>query len=377
MSKTNRVTRRKFLKTGAVAAGAATIGTVAMPQVSRAQTVNLKYQSTWPTKDIFHEFAVDYANKVNAMTGGRLRMEVLAAGAVVPAFQMQDAVHSGVLDAGHGVCAYWYGKHKAFSLFGTPPSYGWDAHSMLGWHYYGGGEALYNELVNDILKLNTVGFLYYPMPTQPLGWFKKPVTSPDDLKNIKYRTVGLSADLFKELGAAVTIMSGGEIVPALDRGLLDAAEFNNPSSDILLGFPDVAKNYMVQSNHQQAECFEIIFNKQKFEALPAEVKAICRYAAFAATADQFALAHDRYSKDLEAIKARGVAVIKTPDSVLNAQLRAWTTVLANQEKDPQSGAFFKKVGDSQRAWVRRTASYFLINNNGTPALEAAYKHFFG
>jgi TRAP-type mannitol/chloroaromatic compound transport system substrate-binding protein len=376
-STTSRVTRRKFLKTGAVAAGAATIGTVAMPQISRAQTVNFKYQSTWPTKDIFHEFAVDYANKVNAMTGGRLRMEVLAAGAVVPAFQMQDAVHSGVLDAGHGVCAYWYGKHKAFSLFGTPPSYGWDAHSMLGWHYYGGGEALYNELVNSILKLNTVGFLYYPMPTQPLGWFKKPVTSPDDLKNIKYRTVGLSADLFRELGAAVTIMSGGEIVPALDRGLLDAAEFNNPSSDILLGFPDVAKNYMVQSNHQQAECFEIIFNKQKFDALPAEVKAICRYAAFAATADQFALAHDRYSKDLEAIKARGVAVIKTPDSVLNAQLRAWTTVLANQEKDPQSGAFFKKVGDSQRAWVRRTASYFLINNNGTPALEAAYKHFFG
>src|SRR5262245_35652085 len=157
-SQTSRVTRRKFLKTGAVAAGAATIGTVAMPQISRAQTVNFKYQSTWPTKDIFHEFAVDYANKVNAMTGGRLRMEVLAAGAVVPAFQMQDAVHSGVLDAGHGVCAYWYGKHKAFSLFGTPPSYGWDAHSMLGWHYYGGGEALYNELVNNILKLNTVGF---------------------------------------------------------------------------------------------------------------------------------------------------------------------------------------------------------------------------
>ena len=377
MNKTNQVTRRKFLKTGAVAAGAATIGTVAMPQVSRAQTVNFKYQSTWPTKDIFHEFAVDYAKKVNDMTGGRMRMEVLAAGAVVPAFQLQDAVHSGVLDAGHGVCAYWYGKHKAFSLFGTPPSYGWDAHSMLGWHYYGGGEALYNELVNNILKLNTVGFLYYPMPTQPLGWFKKPVTGPDDLKNIKYRTVGLSADLFRELGCAVTILAGGEIVPALDRGLLDAAEFNNPSSDILLGFPDVAKNYMVQSNHQQAECFEIIFNKQKFDALPAEVKAICRYASFAATADQFALAHDRYSKDLEAIRARGVAVIKTPDSVLNAQLRAWTTVIANQEKDPQSGAFFKKVIDSQKAWVRRTAAYFLINNNNTAALEAAYKHFYG
>jgi TRAP-type mannitol/chloroaromatic compound transport system substrate-binding protein len=375
-SKTSPVSRRKFLKTGAVAAGAATIGTVAMPQVSRAQTVNLKYQSTWPTKDIFHEFAVDYANKVNAMTGGRVRMEVLAAGAVVPAFQMQDAVHSGVLDAGHGVCAYWYGKHKAFSLFGTPPSYGWDAHGFLGWFYAGGGEALYNELVNDILRVNTVGFLYFPMPTQPLGWFKKEVTSPDDFKGLKYRTVGLSADLFREMGASVTILPGGEIVPALDRGLLDAAEFNNPSSDILLGFPDVSKFFMLQSHHQQAEAFEIIFNKAKYEALPTEVKAIVRNAAYASTAHQLNIAYDRYSRDLEAIRARGVSVVRTPDSVLNAQLVAWNRVLDAQQKDPATGAFFKKVSDSQKAWVRRTSAYLQINNNNSAALEAAYRHFF-
>jgi len=362
-------TRRKFV----LAAGATGAAAIAMPQVSRAQTTTLKYQSTWPTKDIFHEMAVDYAKKVNDMTGGRVKLEVLAAGAVVPAFQMQDAVHSGVLDAGHGVCAYWYGKHKAFSLFGTPPSFGWDAHGFLGWFYYGGGEALYTELVNDILKVNTVGFLYFPMPTQPLGWFKKPVTGPNDLKNIKYRTVGLSADLFRELGASVTILAGGEIVPALDRGLLDAAEFNNPSSDLLLGFPDVSKVFMVQSNHQQAEAFEVIYNKAKYNALPAEVKAIIRNAAFASTADQFAMAHDRYSKDLEEIKKRGVQVIKTPDSVLNAQLQAWDRVIAEQSKDP----FFKKVIDSQKAWVKRTAAYLLLNNNSTAALESAYKHFFG
>ena len=302
----SNVTRRKFLRTGALVAGAATAGTIAMPQVSRAQTVTWKYQSTWPTKDIFHEFAVDYAKKVNDMSGGRLKLDVLAAGAVVPAFQLQDAVHSGILDGGHGVTAYWYGKNKVASLFGTPPSFGWDAHSLLGWFYYGGGEALYNELINNILKLNVVGLLYYPMPTQPLGWFKKEIKNGDDFKGMKYRTVGLSADLFKEMGAAVTILSGGEIVPALDRGLLDAAEFNNPSSDILLGFPDVAKFFMVGSHHQQQEFFELSFNKAKYDALPGEIKAILRYAAFAATADQFAMAHDRYSKDLEAIRARGV-----------------------------------------------------------------------
>jgi TRAP-type mannitol/chloroaromatic compound transport system substrate-binding protein len=365
--------RRKFI----LAAGATGAAAIAMPQVSRAQTTTLRYQSTWPTKDIFHEMAADYAKKVNDMTGGRVRLEVLAAGSVVPAFQMQDAVHSGVLDAGHGVCAYWYGKHKAFSLFGTPPSWGWDAHGFLGWFYHGGGEALYNELVNEILKVNTVGFLYFPMPTQPLGWFKKPVTGPNDLKNIKYRTVGLSADLFTAMGSAVTILAGGEIVPALDRGLLDAAEFNNPSSDILLGFPDVAKNFMLQSHHQQAEAFEVIFNKGRYDKLPDEVKAIIRNAAFAASSDQLGLAYNRYSQDLDAIKKRGVAVLKTPDNVLTAQLEAWNRVLDAQQKDPKTGAFFTKVVDSQKAWVRRTSAYVHANNLNSNALEAAYKHFFG
>jgi TRAP-type mannitol/chloroaromatic compound transport system substrate-binding protein len=361
--------RRKFM----LAAGATGAATVAMPQVSRAQTVTWKYQSTWPSKDIFHEDAVDYAKKVNEMSGGRLKLDVLAAGAVVPAFQMQDAVQSGILDAGHGVCAYWYGKHKAYSLFGTPPSFGWDAHSFLGWFYHGGGEALYKELVNDTLKLNLAGFLYFPMPTQPLGWFKKEIKTGDDFKNMKYRTVGLSADVFKEMGAAVTILAGGEIVPAMDRGLLDAAEFNNPSSDIILGFPDVSKYYMVGSHHQQMEAFEVIFNKAKYDALPAELKSILRYAAMAASSDQLWYSYDRYAKDLEAIKKRGVNVIKTPNAVLEAQLSAWDKVLAAQSQEP----FFKKVIDSQKEWVKRTSAYLQLNNLDSAALQNAYKHFFG
>src|SRR5712692_182468 len=364
--------RRKFLKTAGLA-GATGAATLAMPQVSCAQTITWKYQSTWPSKDIFHDDAVDYAKKVNEMSGGRLKLDVLAAGAVVPAFQLQDAVQSGILDAGHGVCAYWYGKHKAYSLFGTPPSFGWDAHGFLAWFYYGGGEVLYKELVNDILKLNLVGVLYFPMPTQPLGWFKKEIKSGDDFKGMKYRTVGLSADVFKEMGAAVTILPGGEIVPAMDRGLLDAAEFNNPSSDLLLGFPDVSKVFMVGSHHQQQESFELSFNKAKYNALPAELKAILRYAAFAATADQFAWgAHDRYSKDLEEIKKRGVQVIRTPENVLEAQLKAWDRVIA-ANKDP----YFVKVLDSQKAWAKRVTPYFFANNLHAADLQKAYKHFYG
>jgi TRAP-type mannitol/chloroaromatic compound transport system substrate-binding protein len=357
--------RRKFLKV----AGLAGAGAVAMPNVSRAQTVTWKFQSTWPTKDIFHEFALDYAKRVNEMSGGRMRLDVLAAGAVVPAFQMQDAVNAGILDGGHGVCAYWYGKNKAFSLFGTPPAFGWDANSFLGWMNYGGGYDLYNELVNGITKLNLVGFLTGPMPCQPLGWFKRPIERPEDFKGLKYRTVGLAADLMKEMGAAITILPGGEIVPALERGVIDGAEFNNPSSDSLLGFQDVSKFYMMKSFHQSAEAFEIIFNKKRFDSLGVEQRAILKYAAESASSDMLWKALDRYSRDLEMLRGRGVNIVATPKSVLDAQLAAWNTVINDLSKDP----FFKKVVDSQRAWVRRTLAYERINEIDA---GAAYDHFF-
>ncbi len=371
--KTNPVkameSRRRFLKAGAASvAGAATL---AMPQIVRAQeTVVMKFQSTWPQKDIFHEFAQDYVNIVNKMSGPRLRLELLAAGAVAKAFEVQDAVLAGTLDGGHGVCAYWYGKHKAFSLFGTPPAWGWRANHMLGWIKYGGGQALYDELVQQILGLPLVGFLTGPMPTQPLGWFKQEVTGPESFSGLKYRTVGLSADVFKEMGAAVTILGGGEIVPAMDRGLLEAAEFNNASSDRVLGFPDVSKDYMLQSYHQSAECFEIVFNKAKYDSLPEELQGVLKHGAEAASADMSWKAMDRYSKDLEAMKAeQGVKTHKTPDSVLQAQLAAWDKVLANQSQEP----FFAKVIESQKAWAKRVLNYdFAVEVDQ----KMAFNHFF-
>lgn len=361
--------RRSFLKQGATAA-AASAATLAMPNVVRAQeAVVFKFQSTWPAKDIFHEYAQDFVNRVNDMGGGRLKIELLAAGAVAKALEVQDAVLTGTLDGGHGVTAYWYGKHKAFSLFGTPPAWGWRANQMIGWMKYGGGQALYDELVQQVLGLDLVGFLTGPMPTQPLGWFKQQITDAGQLSGLKYRTVGLSADLFKEMGAAVTIMGGGEIVPAMDRGLLDAAEFNNPSSDLVLGFPDVSKDYMVQSYHQSAECFEIIFNKTKFDALSPDLQAIIRYSAEAASADMSWKAMDRYSKDLEALKAAGVKVHQTPDSVLQAQLAAWDKVIAAQSEDP----FFAKVVESQKAWAKRVVgAQFELEVDQ----KLAYDHFF-
>lgn len=361
-----RTSRRRFIATAAAAAAGAT---VAAPAVHAQAPIKLKFQSTWPNKDIFHEFAGDYVKRVNSMTGGRVELELLPAGSVVPAFQMLDAVSSGVLDGGHGVAAYWYGKNKAFSLFGTAPAFGWDADELLGWIRFGGGQELYDDLVQNTLKLNVVGMLTGPMPGQPLGWFKKEITSAADMKGMKYRTVGLGADLFKEFGAAVTIVPGGEIVPAIDRGLLDGAEFNNPSSDLVLGFPDVAKVYMLGSYHQALECFEILFNKTKFQSLPADVQEILKGASDATSATMMWKAQDRYSKDLAAIKARGVKVLPTPKAVLEAQLKAWDVVIANLSADP----VFKKVVESQKEWAKRIVGFRLEYE---PDSKFAYDHFF-
>jgi TRAP-type mannitol/chloroaromatic compound transport system substrate-binding protein len=367
--------RRGLLKAAAV--GAVGTAVLAKPNVSRAQTTVLRFQSTWPQRDIFHEFAQDYVTRVNAMAGGRLRLELLAAGAVVGAFQLLDAVSAGTLDGGHGVPAYWFGKNKAFSLFGTSPPWFGDANQLLGWFYHGGGEALYKELLADVVRVNIVSFLTGPMPTQPLGWFKQPIERPEQIRGLKYRTVGLAADLFNELGAAVTSLPGGEIVPALERGVIDGAEFNNPSSDRVLGFPDVAKVFMIQSYHQRTESFEALFNKGKFDALPPEHQAILRHAAEAASSDMSWKLQDRYSRDLLALaQQHGVNVRPTPRPVLDAQLQAWNRVVEKYEGDtssPAAGPFFKKVCDSQREWCRRVGNFFLRYEASS---VVSYNHFF-
>jgi len=360
--------RRVFLG-GAAGAGAVTLG---FPMIATAQSpIVLRFQSTWPAKDIFHEYASDYVRRVNEMAAGRLRLDLLPAGAVVGALQMQDAVNSGALDGGHGVCAYWYGKNKAYSLFGTAPAFGWEPEDLLSWFYYGGGEDLYKEMSQGILKLGVVGWLTGPMPTQPLGWFKKPVTTVAEIQKLKYRTVGLAADLMKEMGVSVTIMGGGDIVPAMDRGVLDAAEFNNPSSDRALGFPDVAKTYMLQSFHQRMECFEIIFNQKKFEGLPKDLQAILRYAAEAASSDMSWKWRKRYPEDLDNLYKDGVKTYITSKEILQGQLDAWNRVI---DRLSAADAFFKRVVDSQKAWAHRIVEF---RAKWDAPNEMAYQHFFG
>ena len=364
------LSRRSFLsKAAAGTAGAAALG---FPMISVAQSpITMRWQSTWPAKDIFHEYAQDFASRVNGMSGGRLKIEVLPAGAVVKAFDLLDAVSKGTLDGGHGVVAYWYGKNSAVALWGSGPAYGMDPNMVLAWHNYGGGKQMLDDIYKS-LNLDVQSFLYGPMPTQPFGWFKKPITKAEDVKGMKFRTVGLAVDIYKDMGVAVNPLPGGEIVPAIDRGLIDGAEFNNASSDRLLGFPDVSKVCMLQSFHQCSEQFEILFNKKKYDSLPAELKTIINHSVEAASADMSWKAIDRYSKDyIEMQEKQGVKFWKTPDAILRKQLEIWDKVMAAKSAENPT---FKKVSDSMRDFAQRACRW---QNDTLVDYKMAYNHFFG
>jgi TRAP-type mannitol/chloroaromatic compound transport system substrate-binding protein len=361
--------RRKFL-TGAAAAtaGAATLG---FPMIAKSQSpIVLKMQGSWGKNDIFNEMAEEYVKRVNEMSGGRLRIDYLVAGSVVKPFEVLDATSKGVIDGAHTVAVYWYGKSKVASLFGSGPITGCDASQNLAWIAKEG--LPYLEKLMTKLGINVVSFFAMPMPTQPLGWFKKPIKSAKELKGFKYRTVGLAADVMQEMGMKVTQLPGGEIVPAMERGVIDAFEYNNPTSDSRFGAQDVAKYYMMGSYHQAMEFFEIDWNRKKYESLPKDLQAVLKYAAEAASTSNFALAMDNYSNDLIKLRDKDkVHVLRTPQSVFDAEIKAWDKVVKRlTDEDP----FFKEVWESQKAWGKRVGYYSFFN---TADFKAAYEHLHG
>jgi TRAP-type mannitol/chloroaromatic compound transport system substrate-binding protein len=300
-----------------------------------------------------------------------LKIEVLPAGAVVPAFQLIDAVSKGTLDGGHGVLVYHYGKQTALALWGSGPGYGMDANMLLAWHKYGGGKELLAKLY-DSIGVNVVSFPYAPLYTQPLGWFKKPISKPEDFQGLKYRTVGISIDVFTAMGAAVNALPGGEIVSAIDRGLLDAAEFNNASSDRALGFADVSKVCMLQSYHQNAEQLEITFNRTKFNALHDNLKAIIANGVEAASQDMQWKAIDRNSQDYITLQTTDkVKFYKTSDAILRKQLEVYDEVV---RKYVGTNPLFKEIVESQLAFAKRSTQW---EQDYVVSRRMAYEHYWG
>lgn len=359
--------RRRF-----VHAGAAALAGLAAPAIVSAQTpITWRFQSTWPEKFLYQEFARDWTKTVADLSGGRLRISMLPAGAVVPGLQLIDAVGKGLLNGGHGLPGFWFGKNTAFGLYGAGPDFAMDSNQMLGWIEYGGGRELYAE-IQKAANLDITSLLFGPVPCEPLGWFKKPIRSVADLKGLKFRTAGLAVDMFSELGMSTVQLAPADIVPAIDRGLLDGAEFASASDDRIMGFPDVARYYLQQSYHMANNICEVMINGKDYRALPDDLKLVLKHASRAASADMSWKAMHRMSQDFLELQAiQKISIGRTPAPILDAQLKAWNRVIERRSAD---NPLFAKVVESQRAWARRVI-YWQNFVNVDP--NAAYVHYFG
>ncbi len=336
--------------TTAVATGSPGIGAPAASAAQPQQTITWKIQSGWAGNDIFQTMFLNWKASVEDMSGGRIKIDALPVNTLTNTAGAIDAVHAGTLDGAHHVPAYYYGKDHAVSLFGTGPMMGMSGQMWLSWYWYGGGQQLYQNLIQQKLKLNVVSFLHMPMQNQPLGWFKDEIKSPDDFKGMKFRTVGLATGIYAFAGASVISVAGADVASSLDRGVIDAAEFNNTTSDTAYGLPDVRKICMTQSYHQPSEILVIDLNKTKFESMPKDLQSIMKWSIVAASADGEMIQIAKNADDYGKLLARGIRFIKTPQSVRDNQLKAWDSVVAAESKDNPD---FVAILKSQRAWAEK------------------------
>jgi TRAP-type mannitol/chloroaromatic compound transport system substrate-binding protein len=341
------------------------------PALAGSSTV-WKVQSTWPAADFHQVNPTGLKEKIEAMSGGRLKFDLMPAGAVVPAFELLDAVHKGILDAGHAWPGYWSGKHPAATLFSSVAGgpYGMNSEDFLGWVFEGGGLELYNELMQKELRLDVVVFPTFGEAPEPQGWFSNPIKTLADFKGLKFRAAGMSAEVFKAMGMSVVTLPGGEIVPALERGVIDAGEYSDPSSDMAMGFQDVRKYYHMPGVHQPTGFMELIVNKKKWDALPDDLKAIVKYASMAEALHFTIKMLDRNSKDLGTLVTKhGVTVVETPREILEEVLKGWDKVA---EEFSKKNPFFAKVLESQKKWAKQIVPYRRIAH---PPYDLAAEHY--
>jgi TRAP-type mannitol/chloroaromatic compound transport system substrate-binding protein len=341
---------------------------------AQAKVIQIKAQSTWPAGDFHQVNPKGLVEKIEEMSGGRVKIELLPAGSVVPPFELLAAVAKGVLDAGHSWPGFWTGKHPAASLFGNMPGgpFGMSNEDFLSWLYVGGGLELYNDLLQKELRLDVVVFPTFGETPEPMGWFPRPIKSVQELKGLKFRATGLSAEIFKEMGMTVVSLPPGEILPALERGVIDAAEFSDPSSDLALGLPMVRKFYHMPGIHQPTGMMEWVVNRKKWDPLPADIKAIIKYAAMAESLHYTSKMLDRNSQDIEALVTKhGVTIVETPKEIFLEILKAWDRVADRKAKE---NPYFAKVLESQRTWAKRVVPYRRCCH---PAYELAADYYWG
>jgi TRAP-type mannitol/chloroaromatic compound transport system substrate-binding protein len=349
---------RKLLRVLFALAASALLLAAPQPALSQQapKPIVLKGQSSHPAASNFHLIFKLWAETAEKMSGGRLKIEVLPAGAIVPAFEVFDATSRGVIDVGQAPFGYILGK----SLVGIPlshgPLFGMDGNDYFAWYYDGDGMKLLEEFYRDVIKLNVVGF---PIPTdypQALGWFKKPIKNLTDLKGIKYRIYGIGAETYGRLGVSVVTLPGGEIVPAMERGVIEGAEWINCLEDKKLGLNNVAKYFYTPGMHEPVTGGQLIVNKNVWAKLTPDLQEIIKVASvYATTMRNFAFNRETAIACQELVKG-GTQVIRTPDDILINFLDHWEKIQAEYAaKDP----FYKKVIDSQKAYAELVVPFRL------------------
>ncbi len=343
------LTFKKGLLSVAAAAAALCIATSASAQ----QTRTLKMQSTWPASLTLQDNFKMFAERVEKLTSGQIKIEALAAGQVVPPFEILDATHKKVIDGGHGVAYYWVGKNKTATLFSATPAgpFGMDHFDFLGWLNEGGGMDLYWEFYRDIIKLDVVAFPVGGSSPQAFGWFKRPIKNMADLKGLKCRQTGIVNEIYTRMGMTTVNLPGGEIIPAAQRGVIDCAEWVGGVEDLRLGLPTVFKYHYTPGMHESNSMLELIINSDVWKSFTPQQQESVRAATFD-TFIRWGIKWQKQNADaIEEMRDKHqVQLLRTPPDILIEFMKTWDIMAAEESaKDP----FFKKVYESQRAYASK------------------------
>ena len=367
----------KRLASAVIAAASVALACTTVHAQTAQQPAKFRIQTAVPSASIYFQLLKNFGDRVDKMSGGRVKMEMLPDGAIVPAFEILDAVDKGIVEGGYAWTHYWSGKHPAAGLFSNPMAgagVGLDQMSHIAWIFEGGGYDLYRKLYSDVLKVNVEPLFIQPMGPDPLGWFKSPIASTADFKKMKYRSPpGITGEIFKEMGVAAVAMPGGEIVPGAQRGVIDAAEWIGPADDLNLGLQTIWKHYYLQGLHQSTDIGEIIINKAAWNKLSPDLQEIVRAAAMASMTETYTF--NVYKNAQAIVRLRNefkVNIHDTPKDFFPEFVRATNVVL---DRYAAKDAFFKQTLDSQRAFAKVVVPYWtkildLYANLGNAALAS-------
>jgi TRAP-type mannitol/chloroaromatic compound transport system substrate-binding protein len=348
---------RKMFKSCLVALGIGVALGLVSSGAEAQEKKTLKMQATWPASLTLYENFTMFAERVDKLSGGALKIETMPAGQVVPAFEVLDATHKKVLDGAHAWGGYWTGKNKTSILFTGGPggTFGMDYTDYIGWMFNGGGLELYQEFYQKELKLNVVVFPILPSGPQAFGWFKKPIQTVEDMKGMKCRQTGMAGEVWQALGFTVVNMPGGEIIPSAQRGVIDCAEWVGGVEDLRLGFQNVWKYHYSPGLHENTTVGELLINGDVWKSLKPQEQEWIKSAAN----ETFLLWHAKWQRQnadalVEMQEKHGVQILRTPPEILTVFIKKWDEIAAAEgAKNP----FFKKVHDSQRAYASIVVPY--------------------